>query len=51
MLCLFAIFSIVSATYINYDIAKKMDALQNAKFFQPYFPEDYMLKHKKYRLL
>jgi hypothetical protein len=37
--------------YINYDIAKKMDALQNAKFFQPYFPEEYMLKHKKYRSL
>ena len=38
-------------TYINYDVAKKMEALKQTKYFQPYYPEEYMNKHKKYREL
>ena len=38
-------------TYINYDVAKKMDAMKQNKFYQAYFPEESMRKHKKYRNL
>ena len=36
-------------TSINYDVAKKMDSLKQQKFFQPYYPEESMIKYKKYR--
>jgi hypothetical protein len=36
-----------TGTFISYDVAKKMDALKQKKFFPPYYPEEAINKYKK----